>query len=296
MPRGAEALALSPTGAALSMLDPIGRRMWVATGGRTIALPAPGSWEVVVRIANDALDLAWSTEPGRLAPRAPYTLNATPLGARIDAPASLVMDVGATQTIDVGVSNAFGAFDGGLATMAIGAARVVRERFAARAQRVFELRVPEGSPLFAAEVADVRGAGDVDLYLFDCTGKRCRPAGAALGLGGAPRIRRLNPKAGVWKVVVDASRVAADDVELDYLDVIADSSLGVVAAADSVRSRDVGAQWTAKANVWLATRPEPGRVLRAVLIVNALKDGATVPIALRTVPIEVKGATNQVQR
>jgi hypothetical protein len=256
----------------------------------------PGTWEVVVRIANDALDLAWTTEPGKLAPRAPYTLNATPLGARIDAPASLAMDVGSTQTIDVGVANLFGAFDGGLAPMAMGAVRQVRDRFALHEQRVMEIKVPDGAPFFAAEVSGVASGADVDLYLFDCTGKRCRPAGAALGLGNAPRLRRLNPKAGMWKVVVDASRAAGDGVAIDYLDVIADPSLGAVAPADGTRTRDAGAQWTAKASVWLAKRPDAGRVPRAVLLVTALRDGATVPLGMRLVPIEIKGATDQVRR
>jgi hypothetical protein len=134
---------------------------------------------------------------------------------------------------------------------------------------------------------------DVDLYLFDCTGKRCRPAGSALGLGSPPRLRRANPKPGLWKVVLDGNQLPEGGATVEYTDVVADPSLGVVAVADGSRRREPAARWTVKANVWLAKRPEMDRVPQALFLVNATKDGSTVSVALRRVPMEVRAASKQ---
>jgi hypothetical protein len=192
------------------------------------------------------------------------------------------------------MTNAFGAFEGGLISLPLGAARRAREKLDAHTMRAFDVQVPPGSPLlFASVTAAAPAEGEIDLYLFDCTGKRCTSAGTAIGHDTAPRLFRANPKAGLWKVVVVASRVAEGGVAFDYADVVADPALGGVTVTDGSRSRDVGAQWSAAANVWLAKPAEDGRQPEALLVVQATPKGGTpIPIGLQRVAIEVKAASD----
>jgi hypothetical protein len=289
VPEEVGALNLSGTGGTLTLLDPIGRPKWFTGMSATAPWPAAGVWQAVLRLNADALDLAWTVRPGELAPRVYTTLNITPIGVRIDAPASLALESGGARTVEVTVRNIYGAFTGGLTSAAIGAARSVQLRLKPRQQKVFEVTAPEGSPLLYAEINGAARAGGVDLYLFDCTGKRCKPAGTALDLGAPPRMRQPNPKPGLWKVVVDASRAPADGVTVEYLDLIADPALGGVSAADGARQHKVGEQWTAQANVWLAKRPEPGRSARALFVVTASTGATYSPVGIQMTPIGASG-------
>ena len=131
---------------------------------------------------------------------------------------------------------------------------------------------------------------ELDLYLFDCTGKRCVTAASTLGLGSAPRVRRLQPRPGLWKVVVDASRVPEGGIAFDYRDAVGEPALGAVSVTDASLPRKVGERWRSTANVWLARRPDAGRDPHALLIVGVTDGATTVPVGLRLVPIEVKGS------
>jgi hypothetical protein len=119
-------------------------------------------------------------------------------------------------------------------------------------QRVFTITVPEGAEFLQVDLGDTGVVGP-DLYLFDCTGKRCVPAAAALGPHTAPLVRRERPAPGTWKVVVDASS-GAGSRELRW--VIGDPASGGMAVADAPRRRESGAQWSVPATAWLA-RPAP---------------------------------------
>lgn len=146
--------------------------------------------------------------------------------------------------------------------------------------------------MLAVEVADDPSSDSgIDLYVFDCTDTQCRSAGSVLGFA-APRLRRINPKPGLWKIVVDAASIRAGTRPFVYTDVIADPALGVVAAADGRRLRRTGATWAVSANVWLAKQPAAGRVPQALLVVTALAGANTIPIALGRVPIEITPAAN----
>jgi hypothetical protein len=295
VPPGVDALSMRATGASLWVLDPINRGTNNAgPPSRLVSLPRPGVWEAILEIDTDKLDLAWMTPVGQLAPPVPTTFDASVLGARLHAPTSLSLAPGASQTIEVGVENAFGVFEGGLTTTAMAAARTVSTRLPPGGQRVFDVQVPEGSPLLLAEVTGTSvPEAEIDLYLFDCTGKQCVSAGATLGLGSQPRLRRVQPKAGMWKVVVDASRAPEGGIAFDYTDAVADPALGSVAVTDVRRTRAVGARWMSQVNVWLAMPPPSGRDPRALLLVSATESGTTVPVALRMVPVVVKGAADQ---
>ena len=285
VPLAAEAFAATFTGPGILW-------RWLAPGGlrnepnsQLMMLPRPGIWELISRLNNDSLDLAWSVLPADSAPRVPYRLSVTCLGVQIDAPSTVAMKIGETYNLDISVRNTFGPFKGGLVATVLGAARSVRAELKPREQRVFDIYVPEGSPLLLAELDGIPSESDVDMYLFDCTGKRCKPVSAILDLGTQPRLRLSKPKAGMWKVVLDASRIPSGGATVNYTDVVADPSLGAVSVTDVIRLRATNEQWKATANVWLAKPPEPGRVPTVLFTVNALSPGVAVPVGIRTTSI-----------
>ena len=292
VPPGVDAFTTTLIGGRVGLHDPIGRE---SRGGsapaKIVRRPMSGVWEAGVSITNDSLDLLWTENPDAVAPPAFYTLTTTLLGATVETDGRLALTPGGSQTIDVTVTNRYGSFDGGLTSLPLAAVRTTRDWLGPREQRVFEITVPDGCPWL---VAEAKGGGDgaIDLYVFDCTGKRCVAAASAVGHGMAPVVRHPTPKAGLWKVVVDAALVAGSGTSVEYMDAILDPSLGGVAAADAARTRAPGARWSSPVSVWLLKPPAAGRVPHAVLGVLTTVEGHPVPVGLRLVAIEFKDQTN----
>ncbi|HKE58660.1 MAG TPA: hypothetical protein VKB46_18235, partial [Pyrinomonadaceae bacterium] len=261
-----------------------------ASRSRIMSLPRAGTWTALAQVEpNDAddLDIAWQTSPGDFTPRVPYRFDVTLLGVAIDSPSSLTLAEGSAQAIAVSARNKFGSFTGGLAPMAIGAARTTQLQLKSHEQKIFDIQVPEGSPLLTVEtMSNSQDRNDIDFYLFDCTGKRCLPVIAVLNQGNLTRLRELNPKAGSWRLVIDASRVPTKGITIDLIDIVADLSLGNVSVADSTRVRKVGDAWTTTANVWLVKKPSSDRYPVALISVNARQGGIEVPIGLAVTPIK----------
>ena len=123
------------------------------------------------------------------------------------------------------------------------------------------LRVTQGS------------AADLDIYLFDCSGKECVASKADGDATGDEVVMVQNPAAGKWKVVVDASR-AAGPATYAYEDVVFNPAFGHVAVTDQPKDRDIGASWSAKGQAWVASIPS-GREPFAAVQVQAQPKGAT---------------------
>jgi len=197
VPPEAQALSIDSLGGSVATTDPLGFFSNIFSSSRLMGFPPPGTWSSEVRplLGDDALlDTAWRTEPGRVS-RTPYNLGVTLLGATITAPLSLNLDYGSAQTVEVGVANKFGAFTGGFVDTAIGAGRTLNLQLKAREQKVMDIQVPEGCPLLLADLSGISPSNsEVDMYLFDCTGERCRPVSAVLNQGTPPQLRQLNPK------------------------------------------------------------------------------------------------------
>jgi hypothetical protein len=287
VPRNAAVLTVDSTGGRLTAIDPLGRRSSAPAGRKTVTYPMAGVWELGVFLTNDALDLAWGATGGEIAPPVAVSVTTGVLTAQITAPPEVALTAGASRPVEVTVVNEQAKFDGGLAAMPMGSVRTATERLRPREQRVYEVRVPEGSPFLMAQVTNPSAQdAEIDIYFFDCTGKRCTRPAAALGLGSAPRLRHESPKAGLWRIVVDAARVPADGLAFEYADIVADPALGSVSVTDASVSRDAGTRWTATANVWLAKRPDGDRRPYALLVVNAAtKDGAA-PAGFRMIPVQ----------
>ena len=83
------------------------------------------------------------------------------------------------------------------------------------------------------------------IYLYDCVGRALASYGAAM-LSPRPVEKSLvapSPRAGLWKVVVDAS---AADAAFDYTEIVTNPRFGSGAAAGDNVSRRIGARWNQK--------------------------------------------------
>jgi subtilisin family serine protease len=295
VPEGTEALLGNRTDIVLLTIDPLKRyRHFLSATPMAIAMPRPGTWEIVARHVSPP-ELLRDVPAGAPSPRLSYSFDLTAVGAGLEAATPVVLEPGESDTTQVVVNNRFGPFEGGLVSLALGGARTVHKTFSAREQKVFDLIVPEGSPLLLAELTGgTASRQDVDLYLFDCTGKECHFSNVATSLGVLPQVRKIRPTPGLWKVVVDATRAPTGGIAVEYRDLIADPSLGQVTTMDPSTRRLAGARWTATANVRLTKLPRDGRQPHAVFAVAAVVPGGgqMIPVGLRAVPILSRSNTS----
>jgi hypothetical protein len=166
----------------------------------------------------------------------------------------------------------------------------------AHEQQIYEVTVPEGSATLVARAGKPSDTGtDLDLYVYDCTGKECRPSGNDARPSGDEMVTVQNPAAGKWKIVVDAASVPSGSTTYDYMDVVFNQSFGMVAVTDQPAKRAEQARWSAKTNVWTASLPD-GRSPFAALLLEARPAGnERFPLGLLEVPgaIRVAGKNEQ---
>jgi len=241
--------------------------------------PMPGIWEIRLTDTEDTRSFDWEqAEKGKPVPPTPATLTVQALGVsatgEIAGGVVLASSNGAPgQSAGISLTNGFAEFSGGATSYALGASRRVQATIRAHEQQVYEIDVPAGSSSLVARAAKPRDASaDLDVYVYDCTGKECRAAGSAadpLGSEGArdETVMIQNPPAGKWKVVVDAASAPSGGTTYDYLDVVFNQSFGMVAANDQPVKRAAGAQWSVRTNVWAAALPE-GRSPYAALLLE----------------------------
>jgi hypothetical protein len=153
---------------------------------RVIPQPEPGTWEIMV-LNEDTKDSARRFRPE---PPAPYTLT-------------------------VGLDRAPEPWEGD------GRHRVERLAFdSASGMATREIAIDSGTAHLAVRIGNPSdSAAQVDLYLFDCTDvgpPRCKRVTSAPYAGADKTLIVENPRAGVWKVVLDPFRLPRGSVELDY--------------------------------------------------------------------------------
>ena len=170
-------------------------------------------------------------------------------------------------------TNRFADFSGGAVSYAVGASRRVQGTIRAHEQQVYEIDVPAGSASLVARAGKAGDAGaDLDVFVYDCSGKECRAAGASadplVSSGARDEVVMIqNPAAGKWKVVVDAASVPSGSTTYDYVDVVFNQSFGMVAANDQPAKHAGGSQWSVQTSVLAATIPE-GRTPYAALLLE----------------------------
>lgn len=258
-----------------------------------ISDPVPGTWEVRLQDVDDTRTFDWQqAKVDSAVPPTEATVTITALGAEVAGAAIAANGGGGTE---ITLSNTLGAFPGAAIGLPMGASRRERGQLAAREQRVYDIDVPAGTTLLTvrAKVAGNGGTsatdGDLDLYLFDCSGKECVASRADGDTQGEESILIRNPAAGKWKAVVDHSGLPSAPVAFDYQDVVFNPAFGYVAVTDQPAERKGGARWSAKAHAWQASLPAGRSAFTGVGVQVQPKGGE--PHLLRVV--EVGGSSER---
>jgi hypothetical protein len=278
----------------------------------TVVRPQPGVWEINASNARFAFDFD---------PAAPVPLKAEPvkvtailLGVEATAGASpsASLGVGASQPLTLELTNRLASVTAAAAAVELASARRSHGTIGEGEQQVWEITVPEGAVSFYAAVSVSDPAADVDLYLLDCSvpeekpaapaeelekGNKapaappplCAPKAKAADVGAGGEVEVASPKPGRWLVVVDGYSVPKGSVEYEVVDLFTHPALGAIAVADRPQPRAPASAWTAPANAWVASLPEPPRRLAGRVVARSPQvtqvggsfgQGSSEPVAL----------------
>jgi hypothetical protein len=250
--------------------------------------PMPGVWEVRLSDIADTRTFDWEqAKKHEPVPPTPATLTVSAFATAVESgelPGAQTMS--SAVTYDITLLSSMATFKGGASGLPMGSARLERPSIRDKEQLVFDIEVPEGSPyLFASAAGFTDTNADLDVYVFDCTGKRCRRPDVDADPLGDESVLVENPAAGAWRVVVDASSIPSGEMSFEYTDVVFNPSFGTLAVTDRPEDRQPGDTWTATAHSWITDAVHEGgrSPYPAVLIEGHRGNGGRYPILLQRV-------------
>jgi len=229
---------------------------------RAIERPMPGVWEVVIK--NDQALTSPEPPDASPLPSVHYTMTARLLGAHLDS-------AGPTTST---ASNTLAPFEGRIEGAGLGTAFNDRPILTASApRRLYDIAVPPGTTLLSVDLekpSDV--SADVDLYLFDCTGKECTIKARSSRAGSIETISVRAPATGVWKAAVVADSLPSGEVQVGYRDLVVHPLFGRIDVADMSNAHATGASWQATSAVHVEAVPFANR-RTLVGLVQVVADG-----------------------
>jgi hypothetical protein len=216
--------------------------------------PMPGVWEVALADVDDtrAYD-RMQAEVGRPVPPTPVTLAVSAITVE-SKPAQSLGGGSAPVADQTAITNRMAGFTGGVTALPLGAVRREHPTIGAKQQLEYAVDVPAGSTMFLVRLGNT--SADLDLYVFDCTGKTCRPPQTDSDPDGDEVVTVPNPGAGKWKIVIDAP---AGGGSFDYLDAVFNPAFGLVGTTDIAKERKPGETWTTATHLWKAGELPAGR-------------------------------------
>jgi len=239
---------------------------------RTIANPEAGVWEVIVDNGNFRSDGPRST----LDARASFTFRASVLGVKTDAPDLIVGSSreGGIHLDEVNFSNHLSAFIGGINENSLGSAFADRPTLKeGGTPQIYEIDVPLGAETLGANIgAPSDNSADLDLYLYDCSGKGCELKDFSIGSGAQETVSVTNPNPGKWKVVIDPSAVPSGTMTCEYRDIFTHPAFGKLKSAGGPSEHVTGSKWVGKVRVHVDAVPLAPRYLAGLLEVSSEND------------------------
>ena len=234
---------------------------------QTVAQPMAGVWMVVLSNRMDAFKFDESRPP--TLPQTPVTLTASLVGVDV-TPASLhesALKAGAARDFTFQMKNRFASFQGAAVSTPLAGVLEAKESVAPLGQNVHTVEVAPGTSRLMFQLSEASDpAADLDLYLFDCTGKTsCVSRRSRVGPTSDETLSIDNPAPGTWKLVVDGVRVPGAGVSYRYRESAFNPRFGSLIVAEGSGPRDAGSSWEARAHVWVASAPPDGRRLFAFL-------------------------------
>jgi hypothetical protein len=225
---------------------------------RIIWNPMPGMWEVRLTDVSDTQTFDWrQAKKPEPVPPTPATLTVSALAVETERVVGVAPDAAAgprpVENFEIALSNQMAEFTGGVVSTPVASARLQTLDMAEKEQKVFEVEVLPGSPALmvrAFGASDPRA--DVDVYVFDCTGKECRGSKVDADPVGDEWVTVTNPAAGKWKIVVDVNTAPSGRTTFQYLDAVLNPTYGMLTVTDVPQERARDAHWTARAHLWVA--------------------------------------------
>jgi subtilisin family serine protease len=244
--------------------------------------PMPGMWEVRLTDIADTQTFDWQQakklEP---VPPTPATLTISALAVEAEQvggpPPDAAVGPRPVEDFELALTNRMAEFKGAAASTPVASARLQTLDMAEKEQKVFELEVLPGSPALLVRAFGASDPGaDVDVYVFDCTGKECRGSKVDADPVGDEWVTVTNPAAGKWKVVVDVNAAPKGRVTFQYLDAVLNPSYGMLTITDTPQERAKDARWNARAHLWIAPAAHAeGRMPMPALAVQGAGPGET---------------------
>jgi len=263
-----------------------------------VAHPMPGVYEVRLTDIEDTRTFDWkASEAGTPVPptKARLTVSALSAGPAAPVVASSAGDQASSQSAtlqareagagsDLTLTSRMTDFTGKASSYPLGSAFIARPTIREHQQQVYEIDVPPGSASLRVTVGSPSdGAADLDVYVYDCTKKECRNAGAGADPGSAEDVMVQHPSAGKWKVVVEGASVPSGQTEYDYADIVFNQVYGMVAVTDTTAKHPEGSSWMVKTNEWVASVPVGRTPYPALLLESQVT--AAQPFTVTLVPI-----------
>jgi subtilisin family serine protease len=246
---------------------------------QTFARPVPGVWEINVQNGDRRL-------PGRLGARRPplhFALRASIF--RVEA-ISPTISTGASAVEVIGrqiitFTNRFSRFSGGIAPASLGSAFTAQPVFTeGAAPQIYEIEALPGTEMLSAKLAKSSDkSADLDLYLYDCTGKEAVLRDYSNGPGVDERVSIPNPTAGKWKVVIDPVSVPAGKTTVEYQNVFTNPVYGMLKGGEAHAERRGGQKWSEIVVVNVGMVPADNRSLVGIVEVEG---GRTETVGVKT--------------
>jgi subtilase family protein len=239
------------------------RAEYIAGGmvSRTIPTPQPGVWEFIVEtqnITNNARRLSFQ-------PKVSFVLKASIFGAQVSSIGGVVnLDHIATgYPLNINVMNRYSSFTGHISDSYLGSAfDALLTKNLNSAPDIFEINILPNTQIISAAITNTPDKeADYDLYLFDCTGNKCRLAGVSTGDSLYESVTVMNPAAGKWKTLIDPVFVPSDGINILYRDIFTNEAFGTVESYDKPSTRIAGGSWDTEIRINPLTQPTGDRCL-----------------------------------
>jgi subtilisin family serine protease len=238
----------------VSAVGPADSRTISATGGsglsvledgnQVIISPEEGVWEIVFDHGNP---FSFMKQPPETHVKLNFTIEASISGTEIEPMAPVTLDVGGRTELTASMTNRLSAFVGNTEELSLGSGTLVRATLEdGGPPKIYEVSLPSGTDSFRTRITPIDAAADadLDLYVYDCSQKRCFLKGSAVGPGTNESITVRNTTAGLWKVVIDPVRVHSGSVNVEYVDVFTNPLFGRLKTNAVAKIHTSGENWS----------------------------------------------------
>ena len=243
--------------------------------------PTPGVWEIRLSDIMDTREFDWQ-QAKKIEPVKPTkaTLKIKTFALSIDEIKGNNEIAEENKNVDYWVTNQMAKFNGSPVTTAFGTGRKEKINIKNKEQKVFEVNIDPGSQGFMAKAYGYDDTKvDLDIYVFDCTEEKCEPAKVDADPKGQEIVYISNPKAGKWKIVIDAFSMDGESTSFEYLDAVFNPIYGTLNVLDMPQDRLANSKWIIKTFPWRSgTIPEGRMPFKGLMIKSDVIKDNFIPI------------------